>query len=141
MIALFGLLKTSLEIPEERFPRGIICISDGEFNPADLRRTNVEVARASLRCAGFSERYVAEFKIVLWNLQSNHYGAGTGCKFETHNSNVENVFYFSGYSPSTLLFLMGIEPPERPEKAQEPKTMRELVEVALSQELLELVTV
>lgn len=112
-------------IPESDFPRGILCISDSEFNPTQLGRTNVDQARASLRSAGFSEDYVRDFVIVLWNLQSRFYGSDTGSKFETHGE-VQNVFYFSGYSASVVSFLTG----------EEIKTASDLFEVAMDQELL-----
>ena len=57
-----------------------------------------------LRTSGFSEEYCNNFVIVLWNLQSNAYGRGTGEKFETFG-NVRNVFYFSGYSAAAISFL------------------------------------
>lgn len=124
VIALFARLKKS-GIPESDFPRGILCISDSEFNPTQLGRTNVDQARASLRSAGFSEDYVRDFVIVLWNLQSRFYGSDTGSKFETHGE-VQNVFYFSGYSASVVSFLTG----------EEIKTASDLFEVAMDQELL-----
>lgn len=91
-------------VSEKDFPTGILCISDSEFNPTQLGQTNVETALNTLRRAGFSNEYVNNFVIVLWNLSSNAYGRNTGQKFETYG-NVPNVFYFSGYSPATISFL------------------------------------
>jgi hypothetical protein len=123
VIQLFGDLKRQ-GVPESEFPTGILCISDSEFNPAQLGKTNVESAKIALKNAGFSKEYVDNFVIVLWNLQSYYYGRGTGEKFETFGD-VENVFYFSGYSASTVSFL-----------TSEIKTAKELFLEAMNQELL-----
>jgi len=117
-------------VPEEDFPQGILCISDGEFNPAQLGKTNVEAARDRLALAGFSKEYQDNFKIILWNLQSGYYGVGTGCKFETFGD-VKNVFYMSGYSASNVKFLLN----------QKVETAEDLFNTAMSQELLNLVNV
>lgn len=111
-------------VPESEFPTGILCISDSEFNPTQLNNTNVEQARDTLRHY-FSNEYVNNFVIVLWNLQS--YGRGN--KFETFGD-VKNVFYFSGYSASVISFL-----------TSKIKTASELFEEAMDQELLNVIEV
>ncbi len=120
-------------ISESEFPTGILCISDGEFNPSQLGKTNVESFRDILRSAGFSKEYVSSFKIILWNLQSRYYGSNTGSKFESYG-NVENVFYFSGYEASVIAFLTGVEG-----QKSDPKTAEELFQAAMNQELLNLI--
>lgn len=122
VIQLFVQLK-SQGVSESDFPTGILCISDGEFNPAQLGKTNVDAAKDSLKRAGFSKEYVDKFVIVLWNLQSNSYGR----KFETHGD-VSNVFYFSGYSAATVSFL-----------TSEIKTAKELFLEAMNQEVLNMI--
>jgi hypothetical protein len=126
VIDLFVSLKN--EIPESEFPTGILCISDGEFNPAQLGKTNVESALSKLRKAGFSKEYVDNFVICLWNIPNGYYSNSTKPKFETF-ANVPNVFYMSGYDPSTISFLMnGV------------KNAKELFLEAMNQEVLGLVT-
>jgi hypothetical protein len=117
-------------VPESDFPSGILCISDSEFNPAQLGKTNVEVARAKLVKAGFSQDYTDTFKIVLWNLQNSYYGPNSGSKFETFGD-VKNVFYMSGYSASNVKFLLN----------QKVETAEDLFNEAMNQELLNLVSV
>lgn len=117
-------------IDEADFPVGIVCISDGEFNPSQLGKTNVETARAKLKSAGFSATYCDNFKIVLWNLQSGYYGSNTGCKFETFGD-VKNVFYLSGYSASNVQFILN----------NKVETAEDLFNAAMDQELLNLVKV
>ena len=128
VIQLFCTIKAQ-GVVESDFPSGILCISDTEFNPAQLNQTNVETALASLRAAGFSEEYISKFIIVLWNLQSNYYGPTTGKKFETHGD-VANVFYFSGYTPETIGFL-----------TSKINTASELFDAAMNQELLNMIEI
>lgn len=116
-------------VSEADFPKGILCISDSEFNPAQLGQTNVEAARRKLRNAGFSSDYCENFVIILWNLQSTYYGKGTGEKFETAE-NTKGVYYFGGFSGSVISFLTG-----------KIKTTYEIIEEALSQEVLSLVEI
>jgi hypothetical protein len=128
VIDLFCTLKSDIE--ESDFPTGILCISDGEFNPASaLSETNVDAAKRKLLTAGFSKEYVDNFVIVLWNLQHRGYGPTTGAKFETYGD-VPNVFYFSGYSAATVSFL-----------TSKIRTAEELFDIAMDQEILQMVEV
>jgi len=116
-------------VAESDFPTGILCISDSEFNPTALGKTNVDTALSTLKSAGFSDEYVSNFVIVLWNLQSDAYGPTTGKKFETYG-NVPNVFYFSGYSAATVSFL-----------TSKIKNAEELFLEAMDQEVLNLIKI
>ena len=129
VIDLFCNLKAQ-GTPESDFPSGIVCISDGEFNPAQLGKTNVEMAINKLRQVGFSPEYCDSFKICLWNLDNGHYGAPSNTKFETFGS-VKNVFYLSGYSASNVQFLLN----------DEVETAQDLFDAAMDQELLRLVKI
>ena len=124
VINLFSTIKKQ-GIAESEFPTGILCISDGEFNPAQLGRTNVDAAKATLRKAGFSQEYVDNFVIVLWNVA--HSSGKGGTKFETYGG-VPGVYYFSGYSAATVAFL-----------TSEIKTAAELFEAAMNQEVLSMI--
>lgn len=130
VVKLFASIKKQ-GVAEEEFPTGILCVSDGMFNPAnDLGTTNVEASRKILRDAGFSQQYVDKFVVVLWNLSNNHYGcnSGSGESFETYG-NVPNVYYFSGYSAATISFLT----------TGKITTAADLVDAALDQELLNMI--
>ena len=122
-------------VPESDFPTGILCISDGEFNPADFNRTNIESALSLLTRQGFSANYTNNFKFIFWNLQSHYYDKETGSKFETYG-NVENVYYFSGYDGSIVAFITGVEG-----QTKEPKNAEELFEAAMSQEIMSLIQI
>lgn len=111
-------------VKESDFPTGILCISDGEFNPADLNTTNVSKAKELLYQAGFSKEYIDNFVIVLWDIPNNYYGYNNKPKFETFG-NIPNVFYMSGYSASIVSFL-----------SDRIATPKELFEAAMNQETL-----
>lgn len=130
VIDLFCTLKTQ-GISENEFPTGIICISDSEFNPTQLDKTNVEVALHKLFVTGFSDNYIKNFKIVLWNLRTST----GGNKFETHG-NVDNVYYFSGYDGSIVAFLTGVEG-----QTSTPKNAEELFQAAISQEIMQMIEI
>lgn len=127
VIDLFVKVKAD-GVDETDFPKGILCLSDSELNPAQVGKTNVESALNRLRAGGFSDEYVKNFVIVLWNLQSNFYGKGTGEKFETVGG-VPNVYYFSGFSASIVSFLGG----------EKIKTAEDLALASLNQEILNMV--
>lgn len=129
VIDLFCKMKME-GIPEEDFPEGILCISDGEFNPAHLSKTNVDVARKKLVISGFSADYCKNFKIILWNIPNSFYRSRFSTKFETYGD-VQNVFYLSGYSGSNVKFILN----------QKVQTAEDLFNSAMDQELLNLVKV
>lgn len=135
VIDLFVEIKNR-GVDENEFPTGILCISDGEFDIASLNKTNVEVVYNKLRDAGFSESYINNFKIVLWDLRNNYYTTKSSAKFETYGSDIENVYYFSGYEPSIIAFLTGIE-----HQMKEPKNAEELFEAAMDQEILNMIKI
>lgn len=119
---------------ESEFPSGILCISDQEFDPASLRdTTNVDAAKEKLLASGFSKKFVEDFKIVLWNIPNSFYGSSRQVNFETFGDG-KNVFYFSGYDPSTVAFLTGLDAPGTDNKV--PSTAKELFLKAMDQEVL-----
>ena len=123
-------------VPENQFPKGIVCISDGEFDRAGHKVTNFRKFKQMLEGAAFSKEYVDNFKIVLWDIPNEFYrhGAKAAPKFETHSAQVPNVFYLSGYSPAILSFLFGNE--VKGKVTPEPKNAEELVLAALNQEIM-----
>lgn len=129
VIDLFVRLKRQ-DVPEKDFPTGILCISDGEFNPAQLGKTNVDAAREKLKAAGFSAKFCKNFVICLWNIPNTFYsrGSSTQVKFETFGD-VPNVFYMSGYSASTISFLL----------TGKASNAEELFREAMDQEILNMI--
>ena len=103
----------------------------GELNPARYGSTNFQTAIRRLKEAGFSEEYVKNFKLIMWDIPNYYYGSGNAVKFEDF-ADAPNFFYMSGYDPSVVSFIMGGNKPE----AKIPTNAEELMRVALNQELL-----
>ena len=118
--------------PESEFPTGILCLSDGEFNSYSSRHsTNFVEFKKRLLKAGFSKKFVEDFKIVLWDIRNNYYGGRKSATFESL-ADAPNFFYMSGLDPAGIAFLTGTT------KMQAiPKTAEELFEAAMNQELFE----
>lgn len=126
VIDLFITLKQQ-GVPESEFPKGILCISDGEFDRCgNNTSTQFQTARNKMSKV-FSDRYMKDFVIVLWDLKA----AFNSSKFQTSSSTVPNTFYYGGYSASTISLLTGTK----------ITTQEELVIAAMSQEILSLVKV
>lgn len=134
VIDLFIRLRNE-GVREEDFPTGLLLISDGELGPCSLRRgnnsTNFQAAINRLKNAGFSEEYVKNFKLIMWDVPNDFYGGGNTVKFEDF-ADAPNFFYMSGYDPSVISFIMSGNRPE----AKVPKNAEELFMVAMDQELL-----
>lgn len=137
VIDLFINLKQR-GVKEEDFPTGLLLVSDGELNPAgygswkDNRNssTNFQYAIRRLKEAGFSEEYIKNFKIIMWDIPNYYYGSGNAVKFEDF-ADAPNFFYLSGYDPSAVAFIMGTGTMKRT-----PKNAEELFMVAMDQDLL-----
>lgn len=127
VIDLFVKLRKQ-GVPESEFPKGILCISDGEFNYYG-KATNFNTAIRTLRNAGFSKEYVDNFRIILWDIPNGYYGKPT-TKFEDF-ADAPNFFYMSGFDPSAIAFIM-----DGTEFKCSPRNAEELFKVAMDQELL-----
>ena len=125
-------------VPESDFPTGLLCISDGEMDPARKWKgwgnandsSNFQVAIERLRQAGFSNEYVSNFKLIMWDIPNYYYGEGNKVKFEDF-ADAPNFFYISGYDPSAVAFIM-----EGKEFSVTPRNAEELFLRAMDQDLL-----
>ena len=116
----------------EKFPTGLICISDGEFNASKSNKTNFQTFKKRLLKAGFPKDYVDNFKIVLWDIPNTFYGnEEIRPKFESY-ADTPNFFYMGGFDPAGITFLLGGEI-----NKSIPKTPRELFEAAMNQEIMD----
>ena len=122
-------------VKEEDFPTGLLLISDGELNPAGYRSrndsTNFQTAIRRLKEAGFSEEYMKNFKLIMWDIPNYYYGSGNAVKFEDF-ADAPNFFYMSGMDGSIVSFLFGGDTPEK----SIPVNAEELFLAAMNQELL-----
>lgn len=138
VIDMFVKLKQK-GVPESDFPGGILCVSDGEFDCCErgckgstVTTTNFNEALTKLKNSGFSDDYVNKFRIILWDIPNMYYGHSE-MKFEDF-ADAPNFYYMSGYDPSVISFLMA-----GGEFKSTPKNAKELFEVTMDQELLNLV--
>lgn len=135
VIDLFINLKQR-GVKEEDFPTGLLLVSDGELNPARSRygsgnnSTNFQTAIRRLKEAGFSEEYVKNFKLIMWDIPNYYYGSGNAVKFEDF-ADAPNFYYLSGYDPSAVAFILGTK-----QKENSPRNAEELFLAAMDQELL-----
>lgn len=132
VIDLFVKLRKQ-GVPESEFPKGILCISDGELDYCG-KSTNFRTAIATLIDAGFSKEYVDNFRIILWDIPNGYYGK-PATKFEDF-ADAPNFFYMSGFDPSAISFIM-----EGTEFKRTPRNAEELFKVAMDQDLLNLLKV
>ena len=127
-------IKIYKHTPIEKFPNGLIAISDGEFDSygKDKCKTTFRVFKDRLLKAGFPKDYVDSFKIVLWDIPNNFYSRQEiRPKFESY-ADAPNFFYMGGFDPAGITFLLGGE-----ENKSVPKTPRELFETAMNQEIMD----
>ena len=116
----------------EKFPTGLICISDGEFNDSGDNKTNFQSFKKRLLKAEFPKDYVDNFKIVLWDIPNAFYSFDEiRPKFESY-ADTPNFFYMGGLDPAGITFLLGGEV-----NKSIPKTPRELFETAMNQEIMD----
>lgn len=134
VIDLFIKLKEQ-GVKEEDFPTGLLLVSDGELNPGTYRGkvndgTNFQIAIKRLRYAGFSDEYVSNFKLIMWDIPNYFYGQANCVKFEDF-ADAPNFYYLSGYDPSAVAFILGTK-----QKESSPRNAEELFLAAMDQELL-----
>ena len=130
VIDLFINLKQR-GVKEEDFPTGLLLVSDGEFSRYNENdSTNFQTAIKRLKEAGFSEEYVKNFKLIMWDIPNYYYGSGNAVKFEDF-ADAEGFFYLSGYDPSVVSFILGTGTMKRT-----PKNAEELFMAAMDQDLL-----
>ena len=84
----------------------------------------------TLRKGGFSDKFVDNFKLVLWDIQNGYYGKNVRPKFEGI-ADRPNFYYMSGFDPAGIAFLTGTK-----YTPLIPKTAEELFEAAHNQELI-----
>ena len=133
------------EIPLEDFPKTLLVISDMQFNPAggfsygrrsaEAEKSNYETMMQKLRTV-FPAEWVEEFKCIWW------YCAGRdGASHDVPATmDMGGQYLFSGFDGAVISLLLGGEPviDEQTGKVVQP-TMEEMVNIALTQEVLLLV--
>ena len=127
VIDLFITLKQA-GVSEEDFPTGLLCVSDGELDYCG-DSSNFNSAISKLKSAHFSDKFVDNFKIILWDIPNSYYGSNS-VKFEDF-ADAPNFYYMSGYDPAAVSFILG-----NSEFKSSPKNAEELFEAAMNQDIL-----
>ncbi len=134
VIDLFIELRSN-GVPESDFPSGILCVSDSEFDDAKYNdSTNFQEAIRRLKEAGFSNEYVNNFRIILWDIP-NEWSNSNTAKFEDF-AVAPNFFYLSGLDPSVIAFLLGTS-----YSKSTLKNAKELFLEAMNQDILNKLTI
>lgn len=127
-----GYLKQG--VPESEFPTGILCLSDGCFNSNRDNKSNFKTLKTRLLDYGFSQKYVDNFKVILWDIPNNHYNQKSS-GFEEF-ADCPNLYHISGLDGSAIAFLTGTEKSE-----SVPKNSEELFLAAMNQEVLNMIEI
>lgn len=126
--------KRNPEIPLEDFPKTLLVVSDMQFNACGSH-TNYEAMMAKLRTA-FPSEWVDEFRCIWW------YCAGRRAASKDVPATMDQggQYLFSGFDGAVVSLLLGGEAKidEQTGKVVQP-TMEEMVNIALTQEVLTLV--
>ena len=101
----------------------------GEFNNTGSNTTNYQALKNKLIQYGFSQEFVENFKVILWDIRSSYYG-NSQAKFEGF-ADTRNLIHVSGLDPAILAFLTGVEGQETV-----PTTSDEMFQVAMEQEIM-----
>ena len=117
--------KNNPSIPLEDYPQTLLVVSDMQFNPTSGLDTNYQRSKTML-LEVFPQEFVDNFKFVWWNV-------ATSVKDYPSQINDGGTFLLSGFDGSIISLLLGEELSEKEKKT--PKTMVELVDAALNQEI------
>lgn len=134
--------KKHPEIPLEEYPQTLLVVSDMQFNPSGTwdcyygrEQTNTDAMLAKLRTV-FPDEWVDDFKAVWW------YCAGRSGASKDVPATMEHggQYLVSGFDGSVISLILGGEVKIDPNTGKKIQpTMDEIVQAALTQEVLQLV--
>jgi len=143
---IIRIKRDNPNIPESDFPSTIIVVSDMQFNPSggwnwesvnpshEEIETNYESCVRKLKEAGFSEEFLKNWKMVWWycvNRETTDFPSNMDCP---------GTYMFSGFDPAIVTLLLGgQEVIDKETGEKRAPTMEEMVQAALTQEILMLV--
>lgn len=122
---IVDIRKNNPSIPLEDYPQTLLVVSDMQFNATEGIDTNYERSKTML-LEVFPQEFVDNFKFIWWNV-------ATKVKDYPSQINDGGTFLLSGFDGSIISLLLGEEFSNKEKKT--PKTMIELVDVALNQEI------
>lgn len=127
------------EIPESDFPQTLLVVSDMQFNPSRYlnaysgnEMSNAEAMIGRLN-EYFSKEFMENFKVVWWFC--------AGRKTEDYPCTMDNkgMYMISGFDGSVVSLILGGEEYTDSDGNKRVPTMNEIIQSALSQEVLSLV--
>lgn len=120
--------RTNPNIPVEDYPTTLLVVSDMAFNRSG-RNTNYTEAVYKLSSV-FPKEFVETFKFIWWDCSSR-------CSDQPSTIDDDGTYVFSGFDGSIVTLLLGGETKvdEKTGNVVQP-TMEEMVETALTQEVL-----
>lgn len=121
-------------VPESEFPTGILCVSDGCFNSIGTNKSNFKTLKTRLLNSGFSQEYVDNFKVILWDIPNGYYNQKSS-GFEEF-ADCPNLYHISGLDGSAVAFITGTE-----QSVSTPKNSEELFLAAMNQECLNMIQI
>lgn len=124
-------------VPESEFPTGIVCFSDGCFNQSGKKnnKTNFVKLKQRLLKGGFSKKYVDNFLVILWDIPNSWYSSKGQTSFEG-SADTPSLIHVSGLDPSAIALVTGAKSVD-----DIPKTSEEMMNAALSQEVMQMIEV
>jgi len=129
----------NMGVDESQFPTGIVCFSDGCFDASpDAHKTNYQVLMKKLKEAKFSDEYVANFKVILWDVVNDYYEDKSQSAFEDM-ADTPNLYHFGGLDPAVITFML--EGKMVDGKSTTPKDMNELFTEVMEQEIMKFIKV
>lgn len=106
----------------------------GCFNNTTSNKSNFKTLLKSLKQGGFSDKFVNNFKVMLWDIPNGYYGKSQTAFEDFADS--PNLYHISGLDPSALAFLLGTK-----SMTSIPKNSEELMQAALNQEVMKIIEV
>lgn len=124
------------QIPLEDYPTTLLVVSDMQFNPSgsygrfssSSEKTNYETAMAKLQSC-FPTEFVEKFRIIWWDCTGR-------CKDFPSTIDDKGTYVMSGFDGAIVTLLLGGGEVDESTGEVKQLSMEEMVEKALSQELL-----
>lgn len=123
-------------IPLEDYPKTLLVVSDMQFNPANNWREKGDIqtnyqAMKEMLYENFPREFVDEMKFIWWNVSD---------RLNNFPSTISDggTYLFGGFDGSVITMLLGGEE-QKDEKKAVKKSMQDVVNEALNQEILSLV--
>ena len=106
----------------------------GCFNSTHSNKSNFKTLKTRLLNSGFSQEYVNNFKVILWDIPNGYYNQKSS-GFEEF-ADYPNLYHISGLDGSVIAFITGTE-----QSVSTPKNSEELFLATMNQEVLNMIQI